>query len=319
MEKKLITGFWIVNLILVTLFWGATFVFVKDALADIAVTWFLAYRFGSAFLVGGGLSLVYATARYPAKVKGWVVLFVRSKGWLLGLFLYLAFLFQTAGLSMTSPSNAAFITGLSVVLVPLLAAVRGDKLSRPVVVAALAATLGLSFLTLDFSSLTVNVGDVLVLGTAVFLALQIIFTDHYVQSEPPGVVALAQFGSMALLGLVGALVLETDRSIAPSSFSGAVWVALFLTVVFATLYAFGTQTFAQKSINPTIIALVFALEPVFALLTNVWVGQEQLTVLRVTGMSLILLSTVVAVLTQPREDATLVGSVVPPLTEVTRQ
>src|SRR5581483_6256836 len=94
-------------LILVTFLWGATFVLVKDALEDISPFLFNALRFSL-----GTAALVLIYRRH---LKRFTAAWLRYE-------------FQNAGLKRTTPSKAAFITGLAVVLVPLLLAIFWKKM-----------------------------------------------------------------------------------------------------------------------------------------------------------------------------------------------
>src|ERR1700730_10556841 len=96
------------------LIWGATFVVVKDALADVSVFMYIAVRFA--------LAAVVMAIFFRRSLRG----LTRSSIWAgaqIGFFMFAGYAFQTTGLKFTSPSKAAFITGSSVVIVPLLMAV----------------------------------------------------------------------------------------------------------------------------------------------------------------------------------------------------
>lgn len=107
-------------LVSVTLFWGATFPIVKEAIELLPVMAFLWIRFALAALLLGFMAgrRGFATLDY----RGW------CNGILLGTLLFLSYLFQTFGLEQTSSANAGFLTGLNVVWVPLLA---GPLLKKP--------------------------------------------------------------------------------------------------------------------------------------------------------------------------------------------
>src|SRR5215472_9620747 len=97
-------------LILVTLVWGATFVEIKDALRDISPLLFNAVRMTLAAAVLALIYLPQLRNMSPATLRS---------GALVGIFLWLGYEFQTAGLKLTTPSKSAFLTSLSVVLVPI--------------------------------------------------------------------------------------------------------------------------------------------------------------------------------------------------------
>lgn len=101
-------------LLLVSFIWGTTFVLTKSALYTIGPCTFLGLRFISAFIF-----LYLATFR---RVSGFNRISV-LRGLAAGSALLLGYLFQTLGLKYTTASNAGFITGLSVVIVPIIMAI----------------------------------------------------------------------------------------------------------------------------------------------------------------------------------------------------
>src|SRR4051812_23558548 len=96
----------------VTVVWGSTFVLVKEALADVSTILFLALRFS---LAAAALWLIYSGS-VKARYQGWKTL---APGAFAGCLLFASYFFQTAGLKLTTPSKSAFITGLSIPMVPL--------------------------------------------------------------------------------------------------------------------------------------------------------------------------------------------------------
>ncbi len=225
------------------------------------------------------------------------------KGWVLGLFLFGSYLFQTLGLKYTTPSNAAFITSLSVILVPLVLVAKGKKLSTLNIISFSIATVGLALLTINFANFKLNLGDIIVLGTAICLAIQIVYTDQFVKDTSPIDLTIAQLLCTTILSLLVAVIFESNNYAMIQTYSNAVFFALLLTALFATIYAFFVQTFSQKSINPILIAIIFTFEPVFALLTSLWVGEETVTIIRVAGMTLILVATFLAILQENRRSS----------------
>ncbi|MBI4485728.1 MAG: DMT family transporter, partial [Acidobacteria bacterium] len=156
----------------ITFVWGATFVVVKEALAHASVFAFLAVRFLVATLVMAG---IYARVlRRFSRSDLWA-------GMQIGLFMFAGYALQTVGLRFTTPSNAAFITGFSVVLVPLLLALVWRRRTNAWVwVGALGALIGLYFLSVPPQGFTaLNRGDLLVLGCAVMFAFHIIYVGLY--------------------------------------------------------------------------------------------------------------------------------------------
>lgn len=267
------------SLLLVTLIWGTTFVVVKEALTAVTPAAFLALRF---LLATVALCLVAGPRLRRlsrADLRG---------GLLLGLFLFAGFFFQTTGLQTTSASAAAFITGLSVVIVPGLAWLTlGQRPSRAVWVGVILATVGLALLTLRETPLP-QAGDLLVLLCALAFAGHIVATGALAPHSPPLALTTVQVATVALLSLPLA---------GPSltlALPGEVWAAVAFTGLGATALVFAVQTWAQRYTSPTHAALIFTLEPVFAALFAALVAGERLTPPALVGAALMLAGMLVA-------------------------
>ena len=177
------------------LIWGSTFVVVKNALADVSVFMYLAVRFALAAAV---MAIVFwRSLRGLTRGAIWA-------GVQIGFFMFAGYAFQTTGLKFTSPSKAAFITGSSVVIVPLMLAVFGKRRVNVWIWAgALAALAGLYFLTVPPEGLGgLNRGDPVVFGCAVMFALHMIVIGRYVEHHSVGALAVIQVATTALLSTI---------------------------------------------------------------------------------------------------------------------
>jgi drug/metabolite transporter (DMT)-like permease len=270
------------------LVWGATFVLVKNALADSSVFGFLAVRFILAAIVMAAIfwrSLARANA---ADIRA---------GVFLGLIMFGGYAFQTLGLLTTTPSKAAFITGSSVVLVPIFHGIFWkSKIGLTVWIGALAALGGLYFLTVPREGLgRLNGGDLLVGCCAVVFALHIVCVGHFSPKHSVGALTFYQIATTAVLSMLAIPIasvthLETARFHA----SGPVLIAIVMTAIFATAFAFSIQIWAQKHTSPSHVAILFSLEPVFAGVTSyIWLG-ERLSGKALSGALLILAGILVA-------------------------
>ncbi len=267
----------------VTLFWGATFPLVKSAVNEVPVLCFLWVRFA---LAAGLLALAAGRRLGTLDRRGLL------RGVLLGVVLFLSYLFQTFGLTLTSAANAGFLTGLAVIWVPLLA---GPLLAKPPapgaklgVVLALAGLFALTFQ----SPWRVETGDSLVALCSVFVALHILGLDALTEGYDGCALAAVQIATMAVLGLAGSLLLEPVTW--PRAWPPSLVAALLITAVFATAYAFWVQTSFQRWTTPTRAALVYTLEPVFAAVFSVTLGGEHLGPLAWAGGALIVLGMLAA-------------------------
>jgi len=129
----------------------------------------------------------------------------------------------------------------------------------------------------------INRGDLLTIACAVAFAFHILVLGYYSQRERFEAVALGQIACAAALSSIS-LIVESPRA----TWTTGVIVAIVVTAVFATAVAFALQTWGQQHTTPTRTALLFALEPVFALVTAVLAGGEALTGSAVSGGALIL-------------------------------
>jgi len=258
--------------------WGATFVVVKQALEDVSTLLFLALRFSLA-----ALALAVAFRPLPSKFAQPRTLL--RGGALAGLCLWAGYVFQTVGLRYTTPSKSAFITGLSVVMVPLLGAALGRKLPAVVeILGVTAATAGLGLMTLNLDTLAVERGDLLTLCCAVGFAVHILAVGHYAPRVSFEALALAQIATAAVLSLGTCWWVEVPVI----RWSAGVVAALVATGLLATALAFSVQAWAQRHTTPTRTALIFALEPVFAWLTSFVLTGEVLSARAALGGVLIL-------------------------------
>lgn len=271
-------------LITVTVFWGGTFPLVKDAIREVPVMAFLWIRFALAALI----LLAWAG---PAQVIA-----LGSGGWLrglgLGALLFLSYAFQTFGLAMTSSANTAFVTGLNVVWVPLLA---GPVLGKPAAagsrVGVVCALCGLFMLTYQ-QPWRLNPGDALVMVCSVFVALHILGLDAWTHGYDGRALTFVQIGTMAALALLGSAVFEPVTW--PRQWSPTLVWAVIICSVFATVYAFWAMTVFQKMTTPTRAALIYTLEPVFGALFSVLYAGERLSMIAWFGGALIVLGMIVA-------------------------
>lgn len=277
MEKRNLQLIADLALIVVTLVWGATFVSVKAAIQFIEPYYFLALRFALAAVI----LLVIANKRLAR-----LTLPVVMHGGLIGMALFAGYAFQTYGLQYTTASNTGFITGLSVVLVPIFITITTRQF--PGLFPSLGitiATTGLGLMTIN-ASLQLNYGDILVLFCAVSYAVHIILVGKYSSEHDPLLLATVQIATVGVISFLAALFTESPPTAA--GFNPQVWSALLITAVFATAMAFFLQTWMQKFTSPTHTAIIFTTEPVFAALFAYLLGGESFTLRQGLGAGLIL-------------------------------
>ncbi|MDE5422555.1 DMT family transporter [Ancylomarina sp. DW003] len=260
----------ILLLLIGTLFWGMTFVFIKDAVSLMSVASFLGYRFLLATLI---LACLFFK-RF--KNYDWNTL---KYGTLLSIPLLLSFLAQTIGLQYTSASKGGFITGLSVVFVPLILSFMQKRLpSVNILIAVILATMGLAFLTLG-SSLNFNIGDIWVFCSAILFASYIIMVARYSKKSDAILLSLTQFFLVALI-CISYSAISGELSF-PRGYK--LWQAIIFTAVFATAFMYTVQNYYQKYISEITTSIIFSFEPLFAAITAYFYLNEAITERTIIG------------------------------------
>lgn len=268
-------------LLIVTVFWGASFILAKNTLSTLEPYNFLAIRFIIAFVISSlffyknMLRLDKATFKY---------------GVLIGSILFTGYAFHTVGLNFTTASKSAFITGFSVVLVPVISALFLKKIpERSAVMGAVMALFGLGFLTLN-GSLALNMGDLLTLCSTFAFAMHIITVGKYTSKVDSISLAIVQIGIVGFLSLI--MTLTTETVVIPKG--SDVWINLLILSLVCTSGAFIVQNAAQKYTSATHTALIYTGEPVFAAIFAYFISGEVLTKRGLFGASLILTGMLIA-------------------------
>ncbi len=263
----------------VTLVWGTTFPAMKLLANDVPALHILALRFGLASVV-----LLPLFVRLRGAEWRW--------GLVLGLLNFIAFWLQTEGLALISSNRNAFITGLNVLIVPLLAWV---VLRRPMGWAiALACALALGGLQLMFFEDSAwSWGDTLTLSSAVFFALFILTLELCAlrnRQQPLRATRLAAVVSLTMcvcsvlvaLGMEAQPLLGVARSLPWGS-----WLSLGYLAVVASVGVVVLQAWGQQRVDATRSAIIYGLEPVFAAITAWWWIGERMHAHAMLGAALL--------------------------------
>jgi drug/metabolite transporter (DMT)-like permease len=269
-------------LLLCSFLWGVTFVVVKDALADISVFAYLSARF-----VLGALPMIWIYREDLRKLT-------RAEAWAgvhVGVFMAGGYAFQTAGIARTTPSKAAFITGVSVVLVPVfLAAFWRNRIGAWAWGGAAASFAGLYFLTVPKQGIAdLNRGDLLVMVCAVLYALQIIFIARYTGKYSLGALSCLQVILAGALFTIAVPVFNVTR-VEPFfvRYTFQMEFGVIVTAIFTTALAYPLLVWGQRHTTATNTALILTAEPVFAAITSYLVVHERLGARPLAGAVLIL-------------------------------
>jgi drug/metabolite transporter (DMT)-like permease len=287
-------------LVLVTLCWGSTFILIKNSLRDVSPLTFNLLRMSLATLALGAI--------YARRLRGMSRAALKA-GAITGLWLFAGYEFQTTGIQFTSAAKSAFLTGVSVILVPVFLAILWRKRTSVWTwLGVLLAFAGLYLLTVPAGGLrSINAGDLLTLGCAVGFALQIIYLGRATQRHPFAQVAFLQTATAAVLMACVTPALEHPHI----HLTPLLWTGVLVTGLINTAVAFTIQAWAQQFLPATHTALIFSLEPVFAWITSFLVAGEVLGWRAGSGAALILAGIVLAETKGHAEDGAAAAKISP--------
>lgn len=274
-------------LLFVTVGWGSSFVLLKDMLERVPAADYLAVRFGIAGVVLLAIAPRAVTSLSPTMLR---------RGAVLGLVYGVAQVLQTVGLDHTSASVSGFVTGMYVVITPLLAAlILRTRITAVTWGAVLLAATGLAVLTLD--GLSIGYGEGLTLLSAALYALHIVGLGAW--STPREALGLS---TVQLLVIAAVCFAGTARGGVVLPSTGRDWVVMIYLALVVGLLGLLAQTWAQAHLSPTRSAIIMTMEPVFAALFAVLFGGESLGVRMLLGGGLVLAAMLV-VEVRPRRGA----------------
>ena len=263
------------GLLATTAVWGGAFLVMKDSLVRQDVYSFLASR----FILAAAFMFMYK----PKSLTGLDRKFVK-RAVLIGLLLCSGFIFQTFGLTQTTVSNTGFITGLYLVFTPLISwLLLKREIFKVQWLAVLVATIGLYFIS--FNGISVGIGEILVLISALLFAGQIVALGEWSDGENTYALTLIQILVSAVIFF--ALSLKDGFQMPPDN---AVWSAVFYTAFFATFLGFLIQTKAQSVMSATVAGVLLAMETPFALFFGLYFDNDPITLRIISGGTLVLLA-----------------------------
>ena len=259
-------------LLLVSALWGTTFVLVKSGLNDASPLVFVALRFAVASIIS--LLLWKGRSLDPGAL---------ARGAPLGLVLAAAYVAQTIGLTSTSPSRSAFVTGLNVALVPIWGSFLLHQKPRLVPLVGLAVTLAGLVLLMSPEGGSWKTGDTWTVLCAILFALHVGLLSRWGERFSTESLLTSQLVVTALAA-VTVMPLENVRL----SWTPALAGALLITGIFATTGTTWLQLRYQHRVSATETALLYATEPLFAAIFSFFITGERLTVTAAAGGILII-------------------------------
>lgn len=267
------------GLLLTALIWGFAFVIVKNSLDLIPPLYMLAFRFTIA-------SAALALALGPRLAR--ITKADLKSGAVLGLFLFLAYAFQTIGCQYTTAGKNAFLTTIYVIIVPFLHWLINHK--RPnmyAIIGAITALIGIALLSLQGEG-SASIGDLLTLICGFGFAIHMVYIDKYTGKQDPVLLTLLQLSFTALLPWLTAPLLDgafPAEALQLSTLTGMLYLGLF-----STLLGFLLQNVCQKYTAPSTASLLLSFESVFGVLFSVLLLNERLTFRMAAGCTLMFLA-----------------------------
>ncbi len=267
-------------LLFATLIWGSSFFVMKETVELLPPMYLLAVRFSLGTLA---LALL-AGPKYRLWNRAYLL-----HGFLLGVFLFLAYAFQTVGITGTTPGKNAFLTAVYCVLVPFLSwVVDRRRPDRYHVMAALCCIVGIGLVSLT-QRFTMGLGDTLTLLGGLFYAFQMVFMARFTGGKDPVLLTLVEFVTAGALCWISSLLLETQPPI-----SGDMWGTLLYLSFICSGLALLLQSFGQKYTDPSSASLILSLESVFGVAFSLAFYGERPTLRMYLGFALILLAVVIS-------------------------
>ena len=263
-------------LILTTVIWGSSFVVMKNSVDILPTFWLLAIRFTVAAAV---LALIFLR-HWKYADRGCVI-----GGTVMGMFLFLAYVFQTFGVERTTSGKNAFLTAIYCVIVPFLYwAIARTRPDRYNILAAVLCIAGIGFVSLngDFS---VNTGDILTLIGGFFFSAHIVAVNRYAQKHDIFLLTVIQFASAALFSWLSVLI--TRPPIPEGAFTPGLTLSLAYLSLLATCGAFLFQNIGQKYMPAATAAVLLCLEAPFGVIFSIIFANERPTPAMFFGFALI--------------------------------
>jgi drug/metabolite transporter (DMT)-like permease len=269
----------------VTMLWGFAFVAQKTAMDSMGPLTFAAVRYALATACVLPLAFWELRRGRAGAVSGrdWLLIGAIALSFFLGVWL------QQAGLTMTTVTNSGFLTSLYVLFVPLLAIAVLRHLPHPIVWMSMPMALVGVYLLNGARFDGINPGDVLVIGSAVAWAFQVLLIGIVSRRTGlPITISVICFLATAVFSAAGAFASET-----PSLDGlGEGWMEIVYTAVLSTAVAFTLQAIAQQYVPPANAAIILSGEGLFAALGGALLLNERLSLIGYAGAALVFLAIV---------------------------
>lgn len=265
------------ELLLATVIWGFTFPLQKVSVEFISPSLLIMIR----FLIGALAIFLIFPRNIRGAGKGAVM-----PGIFIGIFLFFGYYFQVVGVIYTSAVNSSLITGLYVIISPILAFfILKERLDVRVGTALILALTGLVLITGFYQHLSLNLGDILTVFSSISYSFQVVFVDKYSKMHDPIALTFYQ-----VLFVVPLSVIFMPALPVYATFNAWVCFSILYLSLFATTGAILLQNLGQKGVDSATASMVFAMEPVFGVIFSMAVLGETMNIFQVIGSFLIVLA-----------------------------
>lgn len=271
-------------LLFVAVIWGSGFIASKVAITNGATPLFImTIRFLTASIL---LSIIF-----PKHVKK-VTKIEITGGFIVGLFLFLGFAFQTFGLKYTTLSKNAFLTGINVIIVPFICWIIYKK--KPPIksfISAIICFTGIGLLTFE-PPIGLNIGDLLTIICAVFFASHIVSTGYFIKRINVIKLTILQMYFSFIFSFITFLL--TDIKYVNIAINVNSILAMLYLGIFSTTIAFLIQTYAQSKVAANKTAIFLSTESVFGTIFSIIIFNEVLTPKLIFGCIIIFISIIIS-------------------------
>ena len=262
-------------IIIATLSWGITFPLIKISLEYMSPVIFLAIRF-----------LISTIVMIPF-IKNRSDFTGLKQGFIAGFYLFLGYYFQTIGLYFTTPAISGFVTGLYIVLVPVIAyLIYRQRISKSDLSAVTLAFVGLLIITVgEVSNFSLQIGDILTFICAVGYAMQIIYVSRNNKLD----MVKFTFFQMAAVSLYSTIAIPTFKIY--FNFSSPILIfTIAFTAIFAGVVAYFITNKALVYVKPEKASIIMVSEPVFAAIFSVILTGIPLSYYTIGGGALMVIA-----------------------------
>ncbi|MCM3172643.1 DMT family transporter [Paenibacillus sp. MER 99-2] len=269
-----------IQMLLATVIWGSSYLFMKSGLESIQELNLVAFRFAIAFIAA---AVIFHRRLFRMDLRTLIA------GAVMGTALFAAFVFITYGVQRTTTSQAGFLISLAVIFVPILTTIIHRRMpDTRLMLSIIVAVTGLGLLTLQHE-LSLHTGDILCIVAALIYAIYIMIAGKFTPKHDPLTLGTVQLGVAAIWGIAATFLFESPRL--PDSPES--WAAILGLGVLCSGIGYILQTLAQRHASPTRTSLIFSLEPLFAAAFAFSFQGETLTLQGYTGAALMLVGVLI--------------------------